>query len=104
MTEKAKRLELDEELRTLLGTRNVYFQPPESVKLKYPAIIYKRSIVRSEYADNGVYKTKRGYQIIAIDKDPDSALVDKLAVFPCSRHISHYVSDNLNHDVFELYY
>ena len=37
------RLELDEELVKILGSKNVYFQPPESLKLNYPAIVYSLS-------------------------------------------------------------
>ena len=34
------RLELQNKLEELLGSRHVYFQPPESVKMEYPAIKY----------------------------------------------------------------
>ena len=30
-----RRLKLHEELCDILGSRNVYFQPPETVKMKY---------------------------------------------------------------------
>ena len=35
------RLILHDELITLLGSSNVYFQPPTSIKMNYPCIIYK---------------------------------------------------------------
>ena len=37
------RLELHRILNDIPGVRGVYYQPPESLKLKYPAIIYSRS-------------------------------------------------------------
>lgn len=36
----ASRLDLQTFLEELLESKNVYFQPPESVKMKYPAIVY----------------------------------------------------------------
>ena len=36
----ANRLDLQALLEDLLGSRNVYYQPPESVKMNYPAIVY----------------------------------------------------------------
>ena len=49
------RLNLQTTLETILGSRNVYFQPPESVKLKYPAIVYSRNDIMNQFADDGVY-------------------------------------------------
>ena len=100
----ASRLELHEELVTLLGSRNVYYQPPESIKLKYPAIIYSRSNIDNTFADNDVYLQDVAYQITVIDSDPDSVIVKKMSLFPKTRFNRHYTSDNLNHDVFTTYY
>ena len=100
----ASRLELHEELVTLLGSRNVYYQPPESIKLKYPAIIYSRSNIDNTFADNDVYLQDVAYQITVIDSDPDSVIVKKMSLFPKTRFNRHYTSDNLNHDVFITYY
>ena len=47
---------LQTKLEQILGSRNVYFQPPESIKLNYPAIVYKRSNIQNTFADNEVYK------------------------------------------------
>ena len=38
----ARRLELQNLLANLLGTNNVYFQPPPTVQMEYPAIVYHR--------------------------------------------------------------
>ena len=43
------RYELHEFLCEILGSRNVYFQPPESVKMKYPAIVYERTDFPKEF-------------------------------------------------------
>lgn len=99
-----KRLELHEVLCELLGSRNVYYQPPESVKMKYPAIVYSRSDIRNTFANDSVYKQARAYDVIVIDPDPDSEIVVKVSQLPSCRFDRHYTSDNLNHDVFTLYY
>lgn len=105
-----KRLELHEILCEIInitepnGDRHVYFQPPESIKMKYPAIRYKRSRLEKRHANNYAYHTFKQYEIILIDSNPDSVYFDKIAALPKCRHDRHYVADNLNHDVFTLYY
>lgn len=98
------RLKLHEIFCGVLGSRNVYYQPPESVKLKYPAIIYSRSNIENTFADDSVYSQSHAYQIIVIDENPDSEYVEQISKLPKCRFDRHYESDNLNHDVFTLYY
>lgn len=101
---EASRLKLHEELCAILGSRNVYYQPPESIKMRYPAIVYKRSGIDNAFADNDVYMQSRSYEVIVIDEDPDSEIVDKVSRLQTCRFNRHYAADNLNHDVFTLYY
>lgn len=98
------RLELQNLLESILGSRNVYYQPPESTKIKYPAIIYSRNDIDNNFADDIVYMQNHTYQIIVIDANPDSEIVDKISKLPMCRYNRHYTSDNLNHDVFILNY
>lgn len=100
----ASRLNLHEELCALLGSRNVYYQPPASVLIKYPAIIYERSFIRSDFADDTQYIGRVGYSVTVVDKNPDSDIVMNLSKWPYCRFDRHFASDNLNHDVFTLYY
>lgn len=95
---------LHEELVKILGSENVYFQPPESLKLKYPAIIYSRNRIDNSFADDSVYQQNHGYTVIVVDKDPDSLIVDRMSKYPMTRFDRHYVADNLNHDVFTVFY
>ena len=99
-----KRLELHELLCEVLGSRNVYFQPPESVKMKYPAIVYSRNRIENTSADNTVYKQDVSYKITVIDSDPDSEIVERVSAIPGIMYDRSYVSNNLNHDVFTLFY
>lgn len=98
------RLELHELLCDILGTRNAYFQPSESIKMKYPAIVYSRDSLDNNHADNSVYIHSPVYQLIVIDPDPDSEIVQKISMLPRCMFDRHYTSDNLNHDVFTIYY
>lgn len=96
--------ELQTLLEILLGSRNVYFQPPESFKLKYPCIVYTLSDVLPDYADDEVYLTHKGYTVTVIDEDPDSEIPDKVLGLRHCKFTRHFTSDNLNHDVFMLYF
>ena len=100
----ASRLDLHEILCSILESRNVYFQPPESLKIQYPAIIYSLSRIRNIHANNNIYNQLRSYQIILIDKSPDSTISDKISKLPYCTFDRSYVSDELNHYVFTLYY
>ena len=98
------RLNLQTELETILGSRNVYFQPPSSVRMQYPAIVYSRKDIEKRSANDGVYQKLPSYEVILIDKNPDSKFVDKILELPYCSFDRHYESDNLNHDVFTLYF
>lgn len=98
------RLELQSLLESLLGSRNVYYQPPASIQMQYPAIIYSRADILNDRANNDVYKQAVEYTVTVIDRNPDSEYVKKLSRFPMCSFDRHYVSDNLNHDVFVLYF
>ena len=98
------RLELHERLCEVLGTRNVYFQPPESVKLAYPAIVYELSNINNRYANDGVYIQVDSYTVTFISKSPDSEITKALSKLPTCRFDRGFVSNNLYHKVFTLYY
>ena len=97
-----RRLKLQSLLEALLGSRNVYFRPPESVKLNYPCIIYARDLGNTKFADNSPYMFCLRYQLIIIDQDPDSEIPEKVALLPRCLFERHYVADNLNHDVYNI--
>lgn len=100
----APRLQLQSLLEELLGTDKVYFQPPPSVVLTYPCIIYKRDFAQTQFADNVPYDRQLRYQVTVIDKNPDSELPAKVAALPMCLFDRFYTADNLNHDVFNLFF
>ena len=100
----ASRLELHSKLVELFGSKNVYYQPPESIKMEYPAIKYSKSNIRNAYANNTPYIQSTSYQIIVIDSKPDNPVITKLLRLPMCSYDRNYISDNLNHDVLTLYF
>lgn len=98
------RLELHAIFEEILNSRNAYFQPPETIKMKYPAIVYERDNIDNRHADDTVYMQKDRYKVTVIDPNPDSEYVRKMSMLPMCRHDRHFKSDNLNHDVFIIYF
>jgi hypothetical protein len=98
------RLELHAKLEKILGSKHVYFQPPASLKLCYPCIVYHRNYGDTEFADNDPYAYHRRYSVIVIDPDPDSDISYGVAMLRMCVYDRHYTSDNLNHDVFNVYF
>ena len=100
----APRLELQALFINLLGSANVYFQPPPSVMMQYPCIIYNRDDEDTDYADNKPYKHMKKYQVTVVTKDPDSDIPDKVAALPLCSYDRYYAADKLNHDVYNLFF
>ena len=100
-----KRYELDGKLREILGSDHLYFQPTESVRLKYPCIIYSKVPGDVKHADNRIYLFTDRYELTFICSDPDSIMPYTLMdVFSMIHWDRRFVADNLYHDVFTLYY
>lgn len=99
-----RREEFHEKLCLALGSRYVYYQPPASISLTYPCIVYERNNISQKYANNLMYNGTRQYSVKLIDPSPDSSVIDNLLSFPLCRYVRHYASDNLNHDIFYIYY
>ena len=101
----ASRLDLHEEFCKILGSRNVYYQPPSSVMMKYDAIRYSLGGKDLKRANNQIYNSTNLYDGVIITTNPDSGLPDKLlAHFQMCSFGSPYVADNLYHFPFTLYY
>lgn len=98
----ARRLELHNLLLTFCP--NCYFQPPESVKLKYPCIVYHRNSSNTTYADNNPYGFRFSYDVTVISRDSDDDIPRQIAKLQLCRFNRHFTKDNLNHDLFTLYW
>ena len=99
-----RRLQLQTLLEGIEGVEKVYFQPPHNVQMIYPCIVYKRDNARTDHADNGAYLYNQRYQVTAMDRDPDGPMVLALAKLPQCVFVRHFTADELNHDIFTLYF
>lgn len=99
-----RRIDLHAKLVQVLQAPNVYFQPPESIKMTYPAIRYELNNVIIRHADNRPYNAKDRYSVIIISRDPDCDVRFRLQELPTVSFDRHYVSDGLHHWAYSLYY
>lgn len=100
----ASRQQLQSKLEELLGSMNVYYAPPESIKMEYPAIRYSKKNIDVKHADDKKYSKTNCYELIVISKKPDLPVIEQLMELQYCSYDRHYVSDNLNHDVLTIYY
>lgn len=98
------RVQLQTILETVLGSRNVYFQPPESLELQYPCIEYERVGGHSLHADNSKYRYLKQYSVTYMDEDPDSEIPDRLLMLQYCDLSRTFKNENLNHWVFTIYF
>lgn len=99
-----QRLQLQTLLEEILGSGNVYFQPPASLRMSYPAIVYNRDLELSQHAGNSPYHRRKRYIVTYIDANPDSEIPDKLTNLSMSTFVRHFTADQLNHDIINLYF
>lgn len=99
-----QRLQLQSLLEEILNSPNVYFQAPPNLQMQYPCILYKKDRVETAFANNSPYRHTKRYQVTVIDEDPDSLIPDQIANLPLCSYDRSYPADNLNHDVFNLFF
>lgn len=99
-----QRADLQTLLETILGSNNVYFQPPSTIKMSYPCIVYRRDNIDTEFADNKPYRHVTRYLVTVIGSDPDSEIPKKIAELPMCIFDRFYTANNLNHDVYRLFF
>ena len=99
------RTDLSPIFKQILGSNNVFFQAPPTNQLKYPCILYFRDQRNVDHADNLKYRDHAHYTVTLIGRDPDNdSIVDALLELQYCSFDRRYVTDNLYHDVFDLYY
>jgi hypothetical protein len=96
--------ELQEILQEIAGEANVYFQPPVDIQMIYPCLVYERDAAETQFASNVPYKFTWRYQIKWIDRDPLSPVLLEIAKLPMCKYDRFYTADNLNHDVFNIFF
>lgn len=100
----ADRLELQALLVDILGSANVYFQPPSNLTMQYDCIRYELDDIKPQHAGNKPYSLDARYSVTYICRDPDSAIIKELAALPKCLFERSYQADNLNHYVYNLFF
>lgn len=100
----ASRLDLQSKFEELLGSRNVYYDPPTNVKINYDAIRYSKKRPDVKHANDKRYKNMNCYEVIVIAKRPDHPVIEQLMDLPYCSYDRHYTADNLHHDVLTIYH
>lgn len=102
---ETSREELQTMLMEFLGSSNVYFQPPESLKIQYPAIVYDIYRVNQRFASDKQYLNYPGWSVTVIDKSKEVDWISKaLEEFKYCSVERIYTADNLAHYSFIIYY
>ena len=99
-----KRRDLHQIFKNLPEIRDAYFQPPSNEKMVYPCVVYNKDDTYKVHANNNPYMIEYRYQVIAIAKDPESPLFEALEALPKCRFERAYRADQLNHQVFNIYF
>lgn len=93
------------ELAEASGTSNIYFQPPENAKMKYPCVVCNFESIYTEKADNRSYIKSNRYDVTYISRreseDIANRIVDSFMNINMNRA---YTAENLYHYNFTLYY
>ena len=98
------REDLDALLCATLGSEYVYFQPPETLQIHYPCIVYSLNGFYEPQADNITYHRRKMYDIIYITKNPDDEMIETLADLPLCSMKKPYTAENLHHYPYTIYY
>ena len=99
------RIDLHKEILNLVGVNvKVYYQPPSSVKITYPCVIYKLDSDKTKYANDIKYIKHKRYSLTIVTKDADSELPDLFDSLTYCKFDRMYMSENLYHYVYTIYY
>lgn len=96
------RLELHKQLESIAP--NVYFQPPDNVKIKYPAIVYEIDGAQAKYADDNLYRLALVYHATYITtraSDLENRIKDFMGLRYC-KLVNTAVNDGLYNIYFDI--
>lgn len=83
---------------------HVYYQPPTVIQMEYPCIAYQRDQAFVQFGNNIPYRFTQRYQLTCIDQDPDVPISEKVKLLPMTVFLRHFSADNLNHDLYNIYF
>lgn len=83
---------------------NVYFQPPANFQMTYPCIVYNVDLRKTLFAGNKPYNNRKRYQVTVMDRNPDGEISEKIAALPMCTFNRHFAADQVNHDVYHIFF
>lgn len=96
------RISLQNELERILGSRNVYYNPPETQKIEIPGIIYNLSYIENINADNIKYLDYTTYKITVVSRKVDHPAIKGILNLPMTKFSANFTKDGLYHTVIIL--
>ena len=98
-------LDLQNKLKQLLGSDNVYFGDLTNVRMQYPCFTVSRGSANHQFADNKTYGFAKRYLLTYIGYETDPDMIETVVrEFQMCTYDRSFVSDNLHHDTFNLYW
>lgn len=97
------RLELHNTLISTTGINNIYYNPPENIKMNYPCIRYKRVDVTSKKADDIKYIVHDRYELVIISSKNNDDIVNKLLSIKYMEYDRSMIINGLFHDYMTIY-
>jgi len=82
----------------------VYFNPPETVQLTYPCIVYNRDYIYNHHADNKIHLQENRYVVNVLDKKVDGDIFKIISKLPRCRYKNHSFKNGISQDSFTLYF
>lgn len=99
-----RRVNLHKILVKTLGSKNVFFDPPEGFKLSYPCIVYNLGGHYERPADNRSYILMKRYDLTYITQKADDPMVDILEELPYCSLNRAFTTSNLHHYAYTIFY
>lgn len=99
----ADRKDFHKKLEQAFGCK-CYFQPPETLKLTYPCVVYAFERFDTRRANNLNYIINERYKISFLHKDADNGTVKQvMRKFEKIAHVQHYITNGVYNDVYFIY-
>lgn len=100
-----KRVDIQEKFKFLLGSNNVYYQPPANLKMKYPAIVYSLDGLDVKRFDNIRLINKNCFSVTHIYRNESENLVEAmLKNFEYISFDNRSIVDGIYNDHYTIYW
>ena len=100
-----KRVDIQEKFKFLLGSNNVYYQPPANLRMKYPAIVYSLDGLDVKRFDNTRLINKNCFSVTHIYRNESENLVETmLKNFEYISFDNRSIVDGIYNDHYTIYW